>query len=70
MAFGCVGRALRAIDHHGIAPERIDHAILAAINVTLCVISHGDARVANGFNDDIARNGRHFRPGFGARPVL
>ena len=53
-----VGRALGAIARHRVPPEAIDRAILAAINVGLCLRSGGSARVAAGFNDDIARNGR------------
>jgi hypothetical protein len=53
-----VTRALRAIKRHGAAPEQIDHVILSAINVTLCLSSRGDDRVSEGFNLDVARNGR------------
>jgi cell division protein ZapA (FtsZ GTPase activity inhibitor) len=56
-----VTRALQAIQRYGAPPEQIDHAILAAINVTLCLASGGDDRVAEGFNGDIARSGRNFR---------
>jgi hypothetical protein len=56
-----VTRALRAIRRYGAGPEDIDRAILAAINVTLCLLSGGDARVADGFNADIAGSGRLFR---------
>lgn len=55
-----VTRALRSIRRYDAAPEQIDHAILAAINVTLCLVSNGNDRVAEGFNGDIARNGRDF----------
>ena len=34
-------------------PDQIDNAILAAINITLCLASNGDGRVAEGFNSDI-----------------
>jgi cell division protein ZapA (FtsZ GTPase activity inhibitor) len=62
-----VTRALHAIRRYGAGPEQIDHAILAAINVTLCLLSGGNDRVAEGFNSDIALNGR----GFGrAQPQL
>jgi hypothetical protein len=56
-----VTRALHAIKRYGTSPEQIDHAILAAINVTLCLASGGDDRVAEGFNADIAMSGRAFR---------
>jgi hypothetical protein len=55
-----VSRSLQAIKRYSLAPERIDDAILAAINASLCLASHGDDHVAEGFNDDIARNGRNF----------
>lgn len=55
-----VTRALQAIRRHQAGPDQIDRAILAAINVSLCLASDGDDRVANGFNDDIARNGTLF----------
>jgi len=55
-----VSRALSTIRRYGAGPDTIDYAILAAINVTLCVASGGNDRVAEGFNDDIARNGRLF----------
>ncbi|HJT08255.1 MAG TPA: hypothetical protein VJ747_15085 [Stellaceae bacterium] len=55
-----VTRALQTIRRHNAAPEQIDHAILAAINVTLCLISGGNDCVAEGFNSDIALNGRDF----------
>jgi len=63
-----VTRALQAIKRYGAGPEQIDGAILAAINVTLCLASNGDDRVAEGFNHDIAANGRTFggRRGFAA----
>jgi hypothetical protein len=56
-----VTRALRAIDRHKPRPEQIDEVIIAAINVTLCLDSGGDDRVAEGFNRDIAASGRSFR---------
>jgi hypothetical protein len=56
-----VTRALQAIRRYGAQPEQIDHAILSAINVTLCLASGGNDRVAEGFNRDIARSGRGFR---------
>lgn len=55
-----VTRALKAIKRYGAGPEQIDGAILAAINVTLCLASNGNDRVAEGFNHDIAANGRTF----------
>jgi hypothetical protein len=55
-----VTRALGAIKRYGARPEQIDQAILAAINVTLCIVSGGNDRVAEGFNHDVASNGRGF----------
>ena len=55
-----VTRALQSIRRYDAAPEQIDYAILAAINVTLCLISGGNDRVAEGFNGDIAVDGRGF----------
>jgi len=55
-----VTRALQAIKRHGTGPDQIDYAILAAINVTLCLLSDGNDQVAEGFNRDIALNGRSF----------
>lgn len=55
-----VNRALKTIKRYGAGPEQIDRAILAAINVTLCLASNGNDRVAEGFNHDIATNGRMF----------
>jgi len=52
-----VHRALQAIKAHHVPADRIDYAILAAINVTLCLLSGGDDRVAEGFNRDIAVSG-------------
>jgi hypothetical protein len=54
-------RALQAIKRYGADPDQIDRVILAAINVTLCLMSGGDDRVAEGFNRDIALSGMHFR---------
>lgn len=53
-------RSLEAIKRYSLSPDRIDDAILAAISVNLCLASDGDDHVAEGFNDDIARNGRDF----------
>jgi cell division protein ZapA (FtsZ GTPase activity inhibitor) len=64
-----VTRALQAIKRYGAQPEQIDHAILSAINVTLCLASGGSDRVAEGFNRDIAASGRSFRR-FAVRPLL
>jgi hypothetical protein len=55
-----VTRALDAIKRYGCRPEQIDQTILAAINVTLCIISGGNDRVAEGFNRDVASSGRGF----------
>jgi hypothetical protein len=55
-----VARALAAIKRYAIVPEQIDHAVLSAINVTLFLASGGDDRVSEGFNRDIAGNGRDF----------
>jgi len=55
-----VSRSLQTIKRYSLAAERIDDAILAAINASLCLTSGGDDHVAEGFNDDIARNGRNF----------
>ena len=55
-----VSRSLQTIKRYSLAAERIDDAILAAINASLCLSSDGDDHVAEGFNDDIARNGRNF----------
>lgn len=52
-----VHRALQAIRRYKVPAEQIDYAILAAINVTLCLLSNGDGRVAEGFNRDIAMSG-------------
>lgn len=55
-----VSRALSAIRRYNPAPEQIDRAILSAINVTLCLASGGNDRVAEGFNHDVAMSGRSF----------
>jgi hypothetical protein len=55
-----VSRSLHTIQRYSLPPDRIDDAILAAINASLCLVSNGDDHVAEGFNDDIARNGRNF----------
>lgn len=55
-----VTRALDAIKRYGAAADEIDHAVLSAINVTLYLCSGGDDRVSDGFNRDIAGNGRDF----------
>jgi tRNA A37 N6-isopentenylltransferase MiaA len=55
-----VSRSLQTIKRYSLTPERIDAAILAAINASLCLASDGNDQVAEGFNDDIARNGRAF----------
>lgn len=55
-----VNRALQAIRRYQPQPDQIDHAILAAINVTLCLASDGDDQVAEGFNHDVALSGRDF----------
>lgn len=52
-----VHRALQAIRQYKIPAERIDYAILAAINVTLCLASAGNDRVAEHFNADVAASG-------------
>ena len=49
-----VARALQTIGRYALPAERIDAAILAAINVTLCLRSNGSDRVAEGFNRDCA----------------
>ena len=56
-----VSRALHALKRYNASPEQIDQTILSAINVTLCLASGGDDRVAEGFNADIALSGRGFR---------
>ena len=60
MQMSCVTRALAAIRRHELQPEQIDHAILAAINIGLCLESNGDRHVAEGFNSDITINGRGY----------
>jgi hypothetical protein len=59
----CVTRTLTTIRRYNLPPEQIDQAILAAINVGLCLESNGDRHVAEGFNHDIAVNGRGFARG-------
>jgi hypothetical protein len=56
-----VTRALWAIKRYQPGPEQIDRVILSAINVTLCLAAEGKDRVSEGFNQDIAANGRGFR---------
>jgi hypothetical protein len=58
-----VSRGLQTIKRYSLSPDRIDDAILAAINASLCLVSNGDDHVADGFNDDVARNGRNFSRG-------
>lgn len=58
-----VTRALLALKRYNAQPDQIDQTILSAINVTLCLASGGDDRVAEGFNADIAMSGRGFRLG-------
>jgi hypothetical protein len=55
-----VTRALATIRRYDSAPDQLDRAILAAINVTLCLAANGDDWVSEGFNLDIAMNGRAF----------
>jgi hypothetical protein len=55
-----VSRSLQTIKRYSVTPERIDDAILPAINASLCLASNGNDHVADGFNDDLARNGRNF----------
>jgi cell division protein ZapA (FtsZ GTPase activity inhibitor) len=55
-----VTRALQAIKRYNRQADQIDGAILAAINITLCLASGGDDRVAEGFNNDILVNGQRF----------
>ena len=63
-----VSRSLQTIKRYSVCPERIDDAIIAAINASLCLASNGDDHVADGFNDDIARNGRNFGLSLGPQP--
>jgi hypothetical protein len=56
----CAARTIAAIRRYKVPPEQIDHVILAAINVGLCLESDGDRQVAEGFNHDIVANGREF----------
>lgn len=60
MATSSVRRSLDTIKRYAVAPEKIDDVIIAAINASLCLVSRGDDHVAEGFNDDLARNGRSF----------
>jgi hypothetical protein len=55
-----VARSLETIKRYELRPEEIDEAILAAINVSLCLESDGDDLVAEGFNHDLVINGRAF----------
>jgi cell division protein ZapA (FtsZ GTPase activity inhibitor) len=55
-----VTRALHALKRYNGRPEQIDGIIIAAINVTLCLASGGNDRVAEGFNKDIQSSGRGF----------
>jgi len=56
-----VTRALQTIKRYDAPPEKIDYVILSAINVSLCLASRGDRRVSEGFNVDVAANGRDYR---------
>ena len=56
-----VTRALQAIRRYRPSPEAIDHTILSAINVSLVLAGRGNDQVSDGFNRDIAANGRSFR---------
>jgi hypothetical protein len=60
IALHAVTRALSAIKRYDAPPERIDHVILAAINVGLCLASGGSDSVAEAFNNDVLTNGRGF----------
>jgi hypothetical protein len=62
--------ALRAVQRYDMAAERIDFAILSAINAVLCLSSGGDDRVAEGFNGDIAMSGRDFRTEYDYRGLI
>jgi hypothetical protein len=62
-----VTRALQTVTRYDTAPEKIDYAILAAINVTLLLDSDGNDKVAEGFNSDIALSGRGFRAALASR---
>jgi cell division protein ZapA (FtsZ GTPase activity inhibitor) len=55
-----VTRALQAIKRYQPQPDQIDLAIIAAINVTLCLASGASDRVAEGFNRDLALSGGDF----------
>lgn len=61
MAVSPTRRCLDTIKRYQVEPEQIDDVILAAINASLCLVSNGDDHVAEGFNEDIAINGRDFR---------
>jgi hypothetical protein len=61
MSASTARRSLDTIKRYAVEPEHIDDVILAAINASLCLVSDGDDHVADGFNDDVARNGRNFR---------
>jgi hypothetical protein len=64
-----VTRALQTIERYHVTPDQIDRAILAAINVTLCVVSCCDDRVSEGFNRDLAQNGKNSSRTFSRREV-
>lgn len=64
-----VTRALQTIERYHVSPDQIDRAILAAINVTLCVASCCDDRVSEGFNGDLTANGKGFSRMFPRREV-
>ena len=55
-----VARTLETIKHYDVRPEEIDETIINAINVSLCLESDGDRKVAEGFNNDLVINGRLF----------
>jgi hypothetical protein len=56
-----VTRALQAIRRYNPSPDAIDQTILSAINVSLVLAGHANDRVSEGFNRDIACNGRDFK---------
>lgn len=60
-----VTRALQAIKRYAVTPEQIDHAVLAAINVTLYLASGGDNRVSEGFKQGCRGERPRFRPASG-----
>lgn len=62
--------ALRTVHRYDMTPERIDFAILSAINATLCLSSGGNDRVAEGFNSDIAMSGRDFHTEYDYRGLI